>query len=1143
MTLRSKQEPNDNMDDMIRTHRAQFHRAESHRAQSHRAEWTPLAAAVGAGLLTVGCSGGSLDADEAAAGLFTLQSVSVAEGQTWQINRQITFTFSHAVDFDTVNMNTVNIAQVSGGPAVGTFSVDPTDPRKVSFQPTCPTLGDFSDAGLIPGGVDYRIFVPDVDNGAGTVRSAAGSELRDGHTMTFFTPVSEVLTDLFLDPQSGPPAPLEGYTDADGVVQGTRVELGGGSSVLPFAIDPTGEGNLGTFEIPLNLYSDVDSRVEILVEVNQPVSPTDENISQDRIQVQFEEATGSWVTFPTHVSLDANCTDTGSLLRLTPLGVLPQNRALRVILKPEFEDLVGDRNILPLEDFAVMRSGTFEEDGVAVEYADDFLEDFVLSGSELGSFEDEEAVFDTPKAEWGEVSPGVYGVRPSFDFDGTGGPGGDFDWHIGANQTVILDTTSTLIIGGPGGVPTATQLVINGMVNIRDLYIPENSVLKIQGPNPAVFLCAGEVRIEGELDISGNNAKPVFTLNTPFQPEPGASGNGGGGAGGTGSYLTNQVTPRGGNGFGAFDTPGAGGQGGESGWNSNTGNYGQFRGAAGGGGGTLGLDVVLDDGCYDQTALGLDAENGFAGHPQANAATRPGETLPWGGLAADRPFTDINGTQDDFWGTMRKDFGTGNEVLVEGELISPWPASGGGAGGDATRATDYPPSDLLNSDQDKGCGGGGGAGSLTILALGKISMGTNGKITARGGHGSGGENTNYVNRIGGGSGGGAGGHIVLQTAQQIDLSELPQNGNPNAAPSILARGGQGGAGYNNAGGADDNELTPQADAHHDGSANDNPFEEPLPPQCAVQTGIIVSAGGDGGPGLIQFHVGTLPDDVIGPFSDEGLVRDAVKPAPVGYDIGTGVSDAGWVDQLLPIFGRLSKAQSKWIPLGGASIDPDDPADPDPIQFLFDGTDPDTGLVETTTEVVADLPAILAPAAAVETPGLPDVAADGRTMLFDGAEIPVDDAIYRRNPNLFRRFRLRVGVEDHDVTAAAYDEETGVLSLTVESDLPTTGMVEVFPRYFAVSTNGVADAMPDSSTVLVSFQATGANSLGDPDESAIFPGNNAWATDVDDLSGALGNTDFRFFRFQMSFDILADNSDLSFNTPRPIVDFLRIPFRF
>ena len=107
--------------------------------QTHRALWSTSAAACVAGTLAIGCSVDALDADEAAAGLFTLQSVSVAEGQTWQINRPITFTFSHAVHFGSVNMNTINIAQVSGGPAVGSFFAESGDARKITFQPTWPT--------------------------------------------------------------------------------------------------------------------------------------------------------------------------------------------------------------------------------------------------------------------------------------------------------------------------------------------------------------------------------------------------------------------------------------------------------------------------------------------------------------------------------------------------------------------------------------------------------------------------------------------------------------------------------------------------------------------------------------------------------------------------------------------------------------------------------------------------------------------------------------------------------------------------------------------------------------------------------------------------------------------------------------------
>jgi len=1125
------------------TFRTSTFRASTFRTLAPGAVWVPTLLG---GLLAAGCSGGGTDANEAAAGLFRLESTSITSGQTWQINRVIRFTFSHPVDFDTVNMNTLNIAQTSGAPAVGDFALAAGDPRTVVFQPTCPTETDFSDAGFVPGGVQYRIVIPSLSNGAGTIRSVGGKALTSGQTIEFFTPVSEVLTDLFLDPQAGPPTPITGFVDTDGSVQGTRLEFADGhADPIPFALDENGQGTLDGFLVPLNLYSDAATRFEVVVEINQPVSPSAANISQQRIQLQFESAPGEWTTFATRVELAANCTDTGAQVRLRPLGVLPQGRAMRVSLSPEFEDLVGDRNILALIDFALMEADAFREGGAAVDFADEFLEPFLLSGQQLGSFEDDQATFDTPTADWGELAPGVYGLQPSFDFDGTGGPGGDFDWYVQPNAIVILDTTSTLILGGPGGVPTTTQLVTNGVVNVRDLFIPASSSVRIQGPNPALFLCSGEVRIEGTLVCSGNNATPVFTLDTPYQPEAGASGNAGGGRGGTGSYLTNQVTPRGGPGAGAFDQAGAGGQGGESGWSPNTANYGQFRGAAGGGGGTLGLDVRLATGCLDQTMIGLDGENGFTGNPQANAAQRPGELMPWGGHKADRPFTDLHGTDDDFWGTRRMNFGTENESLVLGELIKPWPGSGGGAGGDATRATTYPPPNMVNQDQDKGCGGGGGAGSLTILALGDISLGPLGKIYAVGGHGSGGENTNYVNRIGGGSGGGAGGHVVLQTAKTIDLSEVP-----SGAAAVIARGGQGGAGFDNQGGADDNETNTSADAKHNGDdLIDNPFEEDVPAACHFGTEVVHSAGGDGGPGIIQFHVGTLPDDVIGPQGFSGRLRDAVRPAALGFDIGTNSNDAKWVDQLLPIFGRLSKAQSRWIPLGEVTIDPDDPDVPDPITFLFGGTVPSTGLVPDLDDdgVVDDLPPILAPAGDIGDPGLPSISpTNPRTLLLDASELAAEDVIYRRNPNLFRRFLIRVGAQGFNVEAGEYDAGTGELRLTVSStgpELPSAGTVEVRPRYLTVSTNGIANALPGSSAILISFQATQPNALGDPDENNIFPDILTWATDVGDLNLAPNNTDFRFIRFRVEFDILADDSELSFNTPRPVVQFLRLPFRF
>jgi hypothetical protein len=191
------------------------------------------------------------------------------------------------------------------------------------------------------------------------------------------------------------------------------------------------------------------------------------------VQIQFLNA-GEWLPFPTRVELLQNCTASGSAIQLTPIGVLPQNRKLRAWLGPEFEDLVGDRNILALGDFATMQSAQFTADGTPAGpptvFADEFLEEFLLGGNSLLSVEDADAIFDKPRAVWagGRLSP-------AFGFEGTGGPGGNFDWHIPPNATVVLDTTSTLILGGPGGTPTSSQLVVNGLVNIRDLIIPATS--------------------------------------------------------------------------------------------------------------------------------------------------------------------------------------------------------------------------------------------------------------------------------------------------------------------------------------------------------------------------------------------------------------------------------------------------------------------------------------------------------------------------------------------------------------------------------------------------------------------------------------------------------------------------------------------
>ncbi|MFN0241742.1 MAG: hypothetical protein ACKVWV_02525 [Planctomycetota bacterium] len=516
-------------------------------------------------------------------------------------------------------------------------------------------------------------------------------------------------------------------------------------------------------------------------------------------------------------------------------------------------------------------------------------------------------------------------------FGGNGGPGGNFDWEIGTpsgggTEVLVLDTTFAQILNSS---QTAVQTVVNGNVDVRNLTIWPNGVLRIQGPNPCTIRASGKVAVHGKVIIKGGNASGIATFNTAHIPDPGAAGHGGGGRGGVGSPLTTASDPKGGDGFGAFQVPGDGGLGGESGWC--TGAIGCRR-PGGGGGGVFGHASLRrspnPNGCPEQVAIGLDAEQGFDGSPQPPPAGHiSGSALggvgqqPQGGAAGTSPFVDLNDLggpkrRNDFFGTMV----TASGERIVGELLRPWAGAGGGGGGDSVQVPASSPTFPqvpydVNTNQ-KGSGGGGGGGSIAIYARGDIQLVGFGSIDASGGTGGGGENTNGVNRVGGGSGGGSGGHIVLQTLSKIDMAEVVAPGAaeyPSASVGgLFALGGQGGEGAGGLGGAHGNgiptsplldALPPDSYPNTGGGVSDGP--------CAFSTNVVGNAaptivvqcaGGDGGPGLIQLHVLSLAD-ILPPAGVE-LFR-VVKPTPIGATPNNVNTPSAW-DQLLPIGGRVPK---------------------------------------------------------------------------------------------------------------------------------------------------------------------------------------------------------------------------------------------
>ena len=1125
--------------------------------------WSWVSAA--AGLLLAACSAGSGPNSTRTVSRFQVEDISVRNDDIWKLNRPIDITFTQHVDFDTVTLNTIQISKISGEPATGAFSLL-ADSRTVRFQPSCPTLEDASDAGFKPSS-RYVLNVVGTTTGGVTVKSTSGDSLELPLSVQFNTPTTEDALARFLDTVPGPPSIRVRGRGGVGATatSATYLEVGGDDDQRAYfewdAQDQEARLNLEDFLVddgsgsplvPINLYSDTDTQMAVVVELDQPVFPGDTNINGDQIGIEYLPlGSSSWLSVRTNAELVENCTESGARVRLTPEGILPQAAGLRVNLRQGFKDLTGDTTILDQTEFAMMQTAESDnpiptDTGVQSKIgADELLERFVINGDAEDSLEDTGASFSTPFASWGSGK-----LQASFDFAGTGGPGGDFDWFIPAQTTIVIDTTSSTIQGGPGGAITSTQSVINGVIDVRNMRLPQSSSIIVQGPNTCTILASGKVEIYGDFSVRGSNSAGVGTLNTTNLPEAGASGQAGGGAGGTGSFLTNQSTPRGGRGFGAFNRSGGGGQGGETGYAPASKND---RRGAGGGGGRLGNDVYYRwNKAYGtgtqarpwppsasvhpdvnfiicQELIGLDAEEGRMGGPAGSGAESGGGTRAQGGEVGPSPFQD-EFSNNDFFGAMLVDPGP-NEFLVIGELDKVIAGAGGGGGGDAVKSNTFPLTPFTIIGDEKGAGGGGGAGGLEILAVGEIVIGEAGAkeflggIVAEGGDGGGGENTNYFDRVGGGSGAGSGGHVVLSSAKSITVNGHGK-GNDATGQDFRGRwynepdvghfrriisltGGQGGAGQENKGGAKETgETTVRADCvpyetfptgllvsanvwpfplgDVEGTADYSVFRNQegvsfpiagdrldwdltLDPDRQASPG----AGGDGSPGILQLHVADPELNLI--FTDCELLNDEDHTAAdidggefgAGRDVTQAVAPPplGWHD--------LYDADHM-VPFFGAESTarsrwiPLGLANASPeaagIKYQFRGTDTDDGFVEFDGTEVEPVPSIIGPVTLAA--GARYVDDNTRmAMVFDASGLIGGDEIYRRNPNLMRLFSIKAT----NIADADEYEHFSVASATYDSSADEVTLT--ISGSASLELDGVADGSTTFEVVPHMFRVT------------------------------------------------------------------------
>jgi hypothetical protein len=464
-------------------------------------------------------------------------------------------------------------------------------------------------------------------------------------------------------------------------------------------------------------------------------------------------------------------------------------------------------------------------------------------------------------------------------FDDSGGPGGDFDWVVESGQIFFFDTTLTPVTGGPNGVPTTVQNAVDGVVSVRNLIIEPGGEIRALGPNRMLIQASGDVIIRGKLDVSGFNAKDVATLNTGNQFELGGAGGPGAGSGGLGNPVITGSSPGGTRGKGPGNAPDVGGGGGESGF-APAGLGKNARRPGGGGGGRFARDQ----------GTGLEASAGNDGSPMGTGAVS-GLSPAAGGMAGVGPFVDAR-EDNDFYG-VRPVLAPGGSVigLLRGELRDLHAGYGGGGGGNAIPASSFPNPNWTFSTDEKGGGGGGGGGALHIQALGRIVFGLNGQILANGGFGALGENTNFLDHVGGTGGAGSGGHVVLESLTEIDFTDggLNQNAAPRDWIAALGKPKKTGP---------------------------LQFVDP----CCRE----FSNGGAGGPGVVQLHV---PRAAQQPNTN-GAVTNIVVPDSVAMlvDPLDGVSSpAAYL--LYPTCNPLSALPLEWLPtkwrLFGMTTQPDE----------------------------------------------------------------------------------------------------------------------------------------------------------------------------------------------------------------------------
>ncbi len=1115
------------------------------------------------------CSGGSSDTGSVFSGTFNVLSTEPLNGGRLFLNDPIRFDFSTPVDLQSASLDTVSfsVLDLNGNPVAeqptGRFELSTrpgdSDPgRRLLFVPTLPTNDTFDNGGFRPGRTYLvRLVGGDRRNDA-VLLSTTGKGLINPQTFRFTTADGTTPTQLFRNVKAG------------------------GPRKTTFAVTPAPEGG----RVSLNKFG--TPPVEIRLGFDQALNPNSGNVptalntdpsvrssvNRGRVFLEYDDyETGNpintWI--PADVDLEDNGIS-GATLLLRPVGVLPNNATVRVIVESTMEDISGESNVA---NAAYQRIyATFDTEDAYEPQFDALIEQFT-STSQI----DFDAAFLEPQAEAG------FGfVRAGFDFEG-----GTTELQFEpTTASVILNTDFTQVV--PSNGPPFN--VSGGQFNFKSVRIPENVIVQGQGTRPMVWLVRDEFRVDGLLSVRGGDGARVDTLNSANFPTANGVGVCGGGNGGRGSPSSTQRSPEGERGFGAGQKPAGGGGPGLLSCNTSC-NIG-----SGGGGGSLATQgdpwykEQRGQGSLFQQQEGLGG-NGCSGN--AGAATR---TLA-GGSSGPRVFTDAR-SDNDYWGVG---INRNRQIRIRGELATPVGGAGGGGGGDRAPAPDCSITATSFVNDNKGGGGGGGGGVLIVKCLGPIIVGTRGRITADGGNGGGGEQAGSCNQ-GGGGGAGSGGMVILMSATRIEIN---------------ARG----AGNNFRYAAPENEYTFSISA--DGGicrtgqflAPDVQSKYPLSGQGSVLPAAqydIRPLGGFGGMGVVQLMA--PPGDPNAPNADgtntvlddnilirrAGVITTGTQkqqllawrgfPNALGVpvddsgnptNIGNNEGDIRPAPVLLPVpFNSVTRARSKWIDMGAAKrrsvIGPD--GNPrgvtDPLGTLAGPRYEFAAVTNAPTQPLKDgyaEYAVLGSSAVVDFPRLFVVGGVEVQALATGDSYRGAPAyrITLPTPQLGNEADRYVGYEAELLTAGGTQRgsyrilsHTDRVLLVSAADGPldlTATRLQVRAKFFKVRTDGAeglgSTYVGSGGTIVpISNVRIGFAFHQNPDPTATgaqrFPAGDAYAYNLSDpaVQEQIRQLGAAFVQWDVQFNTTyrADAGDVNPrpfgpNSPRPELQFLRLPFRF